>query len=105
MKADSKTKEVAELVKGPEIFSTQVFFLKFPKNNTLVNFHSEQESLFTWAYLAESDEFLFENTVEDIIDKINFVRNLDNRNYRQYYDSKFSNAIVLNEFRNLRLSK
>ncbi|WP_417939613.1 glycosyltransferase [Flavobacterium sp. RS13.1] len=41
------------------------------------------------------EEYLFENTVDSIISKINFATTHDNIHFRAYYNDKFSNKIVL----------
>ncbi|MCK9401553.1 MAG: glycosyltransferase [Bacteroidales bacterium] len=48
-----------------------------------------------------SDAYLFENTVDNIINSLNSTINIHNENYREYYNSKFSNYIVLAKLRNL----
>lgn len=48
-----------------------------------------------------SKDYLFENKVDDIIRKMNMVANTENESYRKYYDSKFSNSIVLSQLRKL----
>lgn len=45
-----------------------------------------------------SSDFLFENTVESTIEKLNFAKMNLKGNYKEYYDSKFSNSYVLNKF-------
>lgn len=51
-----------------------------------------------------SKEFLFENNVEDILNKINEVEKIKNINFRSYYFNKFSNSIVLSQIRELYLN-
>ena len=46
-----------------------------------------------------SINYLFENTVNDILQKIDFVMNISYINYRDYYDLKYSNSIVLTQMR------
>jgi glycosyltransferase involved in cell wall biosynthesis len=48
-----------------------------------------------------SEEFLFENDVASIIEKLNFVKLNPKSFYRDYYDEKFSNAIILNQLNTL----
>jgi glycosyltransferase involved in cell wall biosynthesis len=48
-----------------------------------------------------SKAYLFENTVNDIIQSINFAFSIQHENFRTYYDKKFSNSIVLEQFRKL----
>lgn len=48
-----------------------------------------------------SDVFLFENTVESIIKKLEYAKMNLNGLYKVYYDSKFSNLYVLNRFNEL----
>jgi glycosyltransferase involved in cell wall biosynthesis len=50
-----------------------------------------------------SEDYLFENTVDSIIYSINFVNNIQNANYFEYYKKKYSNTIVLSQFRDLYL--
>jgi glycosyltransferase involved in cell wall biosynthesis len=50
-----------------------------------------------------SPDFLFENNVESIVDSLNYVSCISNINFRNYYDRKFSNSIILEKFRNLYL--
>lgn len=42
-----------------------------------------------------SKEYLFENTVENIISKINFAKSQNNVQFRKYYDGQFSNKVIL----------
>jgi glycosyltransferase involved in cell wall biosynthesis len=49
-----------------------------------------------------SDDYLFENTADDIIQSINFVFSTqNNNNFRAYYNKQFSNSIVLAQFNKL----
>jgi len=49
-----------------------------------------------------SDNYLFENIVDDIIRSIDFAFSSQNsNNFRAYYDDKFSNSIVLAQFNKL----
>jgi glycosyltransferase involved in cell wall biosynthesis len=43
-------------------------------------------------------DFLFENTVESIIEKIEFVCSTSPKLYKEYYFSSFSNSFVINSF-------
>lgn len=45
--------------------------------------------------------FLFENTADSIIKKLNQVTEMDTENYREYYELKYSNSKVLFQFREL----
>lgn len=42
-----------------------------------------------------SSDFLFENTADSIISKINFARKQNNVQYRNYYNERFSNKVVV----------
>ncbi|MDP5158290.1 MAG: glycosyltransferase family 4 protein [Flaviramulus sp.] len=48
-----------------------------------------------------SDEFLFENTVNSIIEKLNIARQKLTGSYKEYYDKNFSNKIVISQFSSL----
>lgn len=48
-----------------------------------------------------SKDYLFENNIESIVDKIEFVSKNTNCSYRSYYESKFSNSIVIKSFSQL----
>jgi glycosyltransferase involved in cell wall biosynthesis len=48
-----------------------------------------------------SKAYLFENTINDIIQSINFAFSIQHENFRTYYDNKFSNSIVLEQFKEL----
>jgi len=49
-----------------------------------------------------SDDYLFENIADDVIRSIAFAfSNQNNNNFRAYYDNKFSNSIVLKQFKEL----
>lgn len=48
-----------------------------------------------------SKDYLFENTVEDIIHILDKVANIENENYRDYYALKYSNSKVLSQFREI----
>ena len=48
-----------------------------------------------------SDDFLFENTVEGIIEKLEFAKLKLKGQYRDFYDAKFSNGYILSQFRAL----
>lgn len=50
-----------------------------------------------------SEEYLFENTVDSIVESINFASRIPSVNFIDYYKTHFSNSIVLSEFRNLYL--
>jgi glycosyltransferase involved in cell wall biosynthesis len=45
-----------------------------------------------------SKDYLFENNIESIVDKIEFGSKKLKCSYRSYYESKFSNSIVINSF-------
>jgi glycosyltransferase involved in cell wall biosynthesis len=46
--------------------------------------------------------FLFDNHVDDIVDKISFaIHQSFNYNFRNYYNIKFSNKIIFQKFSNL----
>lgn len=48
-----------------------------------------------------SQDFLFENNEEEIIEKIQANINIENIKFRDYYYSKFSNTIILSQIRSL----
>ena len=48
-----------------------------------------------------SKAFLFDNTVEGIIEKLEFAKQKTNDPYREFYNNKFSNAHVLSQFNTL----
>lgn len=48
-----------------------------------------------------SDNFLFENNVESLISKLYFARKGEGRNYFNYYESHFSNKVVLSRMNEL----
>ena len=48
-----------------------------------------------------SKEYLFENNIVSIIEKIEFVSKNTKCSFRSYYESKFSNLIVINSFNQL----
>ena len=48
-----------------------------------------------------SDEFLFENTVENLIAKLNFAHNEKEQDYLNYYNQRFSNKVVLSRMNEL----
>lgn len=52
-----------------------------------------------------SKEFLFENEVDDIIGKLKNAINQNNIDFRNYYNVKFSNALVLSSFKKLYFSQ
>ena len=45
-----------------------------------------------------SEAFLFDNTVESIIEKLQFAKLKLNGPYREFYNDTFSNATILNQF-------
>ena len=45
-----------------------------------------------------SDDFLFENTIESIIKKLEFAKLKLNGPFKEFYNAKFSNAHVLGQF-------
>jgi glycosyltransferase involved in cell wall biosynthesis len=45
-----------------------------------------------------SKEFLFENTVESMIEKLNFAKSKLNGSYKAFYEDTFSNAHILSQF-------
>jgi len=45
-----------------------------------------------------SPDFLFENTVESIIEKLNFIKTNLKGDYKEYYANNFSNLYVMNKF-------
>lgn len=51
-----------------------------------------------------SKEFLFENSTQGIVDKLAFAEHLPEINFREYYDLKYSNAVIQQQMRNLILS-
>lgn len=48
-----------------------------------------------------SNGFLFENTVKSLISKLDFVRNQNTLQYRNYYNERFSNKVVLSKMNEL----
>lgn len=48
-----------------------------------------------------SNAFLFENNANSIIQKLNQLAEIDIKNYREYYDLKYSNSKVLSQFREI----
>jgi glycosyltransferase involved in cell wall biosynthesis len=48
-----------------------------------------------------SADYLFENTVSSIVEKLEFVSENKKKSYKKYYDSKFSNSIIINSFMQL----
>lgn len=46
-----------------------------------------------------SNAFLFENNTNSIVQKLNQLAEIDIKNYREYYDLKYSNSKVLSQFR------
>lgn len=48
-----------------------------------------------------SEDFLFENNVESIIEKLTFVKKKLNGFYKEFYENNFSNAHILTQFNNL----
>jgi len=48
-----------------------------------------------------SDEFLFENTVDNIIEKLHIAKQKLSVSYKEYYDKNFSNQIVISHFSSL----
>lgn len=44
-----------------------------------------------------SSDFLFENTVESIVSKLNFSREQLNCNYKNYYENSFSHKVVISK--------
>lgn len=48
-----------------------------------------------------SSDFLFENTVESIVEKINFVFENNNHDFNKYYLNRFSNSVISSEYRKL----
>ena len=48
-----------------------------------------------------SEEFLFDNTVESIIEKLEFVKQRLYGPYKNFYDENFSNAHILSQFNDL----
>jgi glycosyltransferase involved in cell wall biosynthesis len=48
-----------------------------------------------------SDEFLFENTVYSIIEKLHIAKQKLSGSYKEYYDKNFSNQIVVSYFNSL----
>lgn len=51
-----------------------------------------------------SNAFLFENSADSIIQKLNQVVEIDTGNYHKYYDLTFSNSKILSEFKDLYLN-
>ncbi len=45
-----------------------------------------------------SEEFLFDNSAESIIDKLEFAKLKLNEPYREYYNDTFSNGHILSQF-------
>ncbi len=48
-----------------------------------------------------SDEFLFENTVESIISKLYFAKEQKKCQFRNYYEERFSNKVVISKMNDL----
>lgn len=48
-----------------------------------------------------SNDFLFENTVESLISKLDFDREQNNVQYRNYYNERFSNKVVISKMNEL----
>lgn len=48
-----------------------------------------------------ADDFLFENTVDSIISKLNFAMDQKQVEYRQYYEKRFSNKVVMSKMNDL----
>lgn len=48
-----------------------------------------------------SDEFLFENTTESIIEKLYFTKEKMDVSYNQFYNEKYSNSIIIKKFNDL----
>jgi len=48
-----------------------------------------------------SKDYLFENDVESIIKSIEYTLNIQKENYKDYFESHFTNSIVLSKFRDL----
>lgn len=48
-----------------------------------------------------SKEFLFENTVESIVSKLNFCMKQKGIEYRKYYDKRFSNQVIIKKMKKL----
>ncbi|WP_281298269.1 glycosyltransferase family 4 protein [Flavobacterium limnophilum] len=48
-----------------------------------------------------SDDFLFENNVESLIDRIDYLRYKSKYNYRSYYDEYFSNKVIISKMSRL----
>lgn len=44
-----------------------------------------------------SEDYLFENNSESILDKIEFFKNSEKNNFREYYQSRFSNKKIIEE--------
>ena len=45
-----------------------------------------------------SEEFLFDNTIESIMEKLEFAKQKLKRPYKEFYNDNFSNALVLSQF-------
>lgn len=45
-----------------------------------------------------SEEFLFDNTIESIIEKLEFAKQKLKRPYKEFYNDNFSYALVLSQF-------
>ena len=48
-----------------------------------------------------SNDFLFENTAQSLIDKLDFVKKQENINYLNYYNKRFSNKVVISKMNKL----
>lgn len=48
-----------------------------------------------------SGEYLFENTVESVILKLDSIEHIKNENFREYYNLKYSNSMVLSRIRTM----
>jgi glycosyltransferase involved in cell wall biosynthesis len=48
-----------------------------------------------------SSDFLFENTVDSIVSKLNFAKKQNNLQYRNYYNERFSNKVVVTKMNEL----
>lgn len=48
-----------------------------------------------------SEDFLFENTIESIIQKLEFAKSKLNESYKKFYEENFSNNHIINEFNTL----
>jgi len=51
--------------------------------------------------VINSVDFLFENTVKSVIEKLEFAKIYLKGHYKDYYNSKFSNTYILNKFNKL----